>query len=498
MGYNRVLIGVDPDEHSDVIVKANLRTCLGWLEAMGYECDVQFIIEDSAWLRSFNQTDYGYDFIVWFKGTFGWTSSDAAKVILTGEAVIPTFIVGYSQAGGAGTTADLIGITRLATAGYKWLDHKNGFTYPGYTFEYEATAARLADLTPIVTVNSPTGTPTSGYAVWHQAKIVGPRTTIYVDAGGGTSGINLPNLIQEAVNDRVIDKPRYRLFGAVDLDDFPDNTMVLSDLETTYGIMQQYKIPSTWGIIADTSYINTVDQSLYDFVAAHSADKGGLIYPIDHAGNDYWDSAFSTIDANYQTSIANMLSKGIHNGSNAPEYTDSWGYRYFNTNALNDNGARVCEKYGLKAIRLSKAIKGTGVTANWIGSPQDAGSALSYHRGMLLLPSESFIASSETNLDLNSDLNKFAITVKAWIVGCLAHKHILYMHGANFYDGHSGGNAPGNVIMRAIGGLSSFMKDVVENVHPSRFYELLDRGSSFSTLGSSTSSSGIIGHGIIG
>ena len=57
----------------------------------------------------------------------------------------------------------------------------------------------------------------------------------------------------------------------------------------------------------------------------------------------------------------------------------------------------------------------------------------------------------------------------------LSQGSVTYLHGGNFYDGHDGGNAPGNLVMESIGQLSRAMSKIVENVHPSVFVEYANR-----------------------
>jgi hypothetical protein len=448
---------------------------MAWLERMGYEVDGRAVNPSSEWLEQFRYSDFGFEFIVFLTGTFGWGPNNPGTTILNGQSRIPTFCVGINKAD-TNSTMLSIGIERLTANQYKFVScAERGLRYPTLINEYQPSLSRQSDLTPICVVEDPTGTPTVGAEVFSQCKVEGEHSTVYVDCGGQSSGINLPLLMAVAIDDGAIEEPDYKLQGSIDLDDYPTPVTTLPDLQTTYAIQKKYNIPSTWGIISDTQAIGSVSQDQYDFVSANSPDKGGLLYPISHAGNNYWDGSFESIDQGYLTTILNMNSVGVKNGSDDLQ-TNSWGYRYFNTNAVNDNGARVCEKYNMGVIRLSTTIKGTGVLDNWLGSPSQIGSSVSFHRGLLLVPSYSFIASDEVNLDPQADILKFANTITGgWLNRGLSQGSVTYLHGGNFYDGHDGGNAPGNLVMESIGQLSRAMSKVVENVHPSVFVEYANR-----------------------
>lgn len=482
MPHYRALVGVDSDEAGDSIVGKQIRNVEALLLKMGYEVDIQFLIEGSTWLAEFERVDWGYDFIVFFKGTFGWNASDVGQVILTGEAIIPTFCMGLSLTD-TNSTIRSIGVNRVATASNKVVTHKRHstqFKYVVNTFQYEVAPTRVNDITILTEVDDPAA---STYTVFNQAKLKGTNTTVYVDVGSGSSA-NFPMLYQEALNDGLVPRPRYRLQGAFDIDDYPDSTNTLADLEATYAIQEQFNLPITYGIISDTGSIGNVDQSLYDFIAARQPNKGGLIYPIDHAGSDFWDSAYATIESNYQTSLTNMRSVGLRCGDNAPLYDNSWGYRFFNNNAVNGDGARIAEKYNFGVLRLANGIKSSGVTDKWLGTPTTtnnlAGHVFSIHRGMLLCGSGSFMGTGDISLDITTDASTFAPSLNHWFLS-LSDLLIPFVHGSNFYDAHDSGNAPGNVLLRQIGHCSQWMKDIVDFVHPSAFMEQYTRHNKIET-----------------
>ena len=102
-------------------------------------------------------------------------------------------------------------------------------------------------MTPICVVEDPTATPTVGTDVFSQCKVVGAKTTVYVDCGGQSSGINLPLLMAVAVDDGLIEAPDYKLQGSIDLDDYPTALTVLNDLETTYAIQKKIQHPIDLG-----------------------------------------------------------------------------------------------------------------------------------------------------------------------------------------------------------------------------------------------------------
>ena len=472
-----VLIVYDASWDKNVVLRRDLMTTMAYLDRMGYVPEAMVGIKESTWLGNFATDAQGYKFIVFMYGGFGWDAAENAAPILTGNAVIPTFCLGM-QTSDTNSTMKAIGINRVTTSATKWVTHKNGFEYPVITNQYEADSGegnRLADLTVLTEVQSPTVPATAGRTVFNQAKIVGPSTTVYVDCGGQGSCVYFPMLLQEAINDGLVAAPVKRLTGAVDLDDLPGPTNTLQDLVDIYALQTQYAMPATWGIISDAPAMPDVSQSLYDFVSERSPDRGGLIYPISHAGNTYWDTGnpatntAAIIESNYLDEIDRMASVGIKGGSDLAG-TNSWGYRYFNTNAVNDLGAQVCEKFSMGVMRLATAIpSSTGDITKWLGATDDAqsgpGTSISPHRGMALVTGVSYLGSAETNVALSSDA--YARTVSRWANRSLSQGSVLYMHGGNFYNGHSGGNAPGLTVMKAIGDMGAYMSDVVEHVHPS-------------------------------
>jgi hypothetical protein len=469
----KVLIGIRQNHIDDNNVKDCRLAVEGWLYRMGYEYDVVAFEDGSEYAASFADTDNGYEFIVWIRMSGGIVPGENIATLLDGSAVIPTFLI--MALDDSTSTADLVvGVRRTQTyaSHYKWVTHKNGFEYPVNTAEWKEASGFAGQWTAITTVQDPDGVGTQ----FAMAKREGSATTLYFD-GGGSVGFNLPLLLQEAIDDKVISKPPHKLIGTMDIDDLPDANTTLDDVQQVYALQAKYNIPIAWGVPGDATALSNINDEVISFVAQRTPDKGGLIFPIEHQGGTFWNDPVATIDTFYKLHNDNIQSEGISTGEDDKGY-DSWGYHYFNTNNINDNGAQVCEKYGFKVIRLENGEKTTNGDGkvNWIGSPEQAGPVFSYHRGMLLVGSGNSIASGDLSLDRDTNISEFALHIShKHLIEGLAHGNVIYMHGGNFYNGHSGGNAPGILVMSTVGDVMKHMRDVATWELPTALSAVLDR-----------------------
>lgn len=465
----------------------HLRVCRGWLGRMGYTVDEMVAELDSDFADSFSTTGNGYEFIVWVRIQTGIFASDKTATLLDGTAKIPTFITMPLDDSGS-TANQTIGVNRTKSysGNYKYCTHTaKGLTIPVETAEWQVTAGFESRLEVVMVVDDPeTTTPEPGYdpgkAVFSVAKIKGANyptsgTIVYFE-GGGTIGANLPLIMQEAIDDGLIEPPTYKLLGNFDNDDIPDPNHTLSDIQQTMELQEQYGIPSTWGI--DPVEWAALDQTIADYIISKNAVDGGLMYPIEHEGNTYWDDTYANIDSFYTSHVSSIQSNGLRLGYNA-DGLDSFGYHYFNTNAFNDDGAKVASQYGMKVCRLSTGFQaGSGTYPDkYIGIQAEGGHSFEWHRDMLLVNGVNAIGSGDVNLDPVADLDEFAQELSLWYQDCLAHGAVLYMHGGNFYDGHDGGNAPGFQVLRNIGDMQILCKDLCKHAFPTELYDAAIRDS---------------------
>jgi hypothetical protein len=440
------------------------------LNALGYTPEFIEATDGSTYLASFADVSHGYEFIIWIQIQGSLFDTENASTILDGTAVIPTFIMMPLNDSGS-TGASAMGVDRVTTYSgrYKWLDHVDGFSYPSQTAEYQRSDnTNGTGWTPITTFQVEEGTAGAGKTLFSTAKKVGTKTSIYFD-GGGTVSYLFPMLLQSAINDAVLTAPDKKLILTHDVDDVPDSLLTLADISDLYDVQAQYRMPMTWGIHGGDDNIGEADDSLYDYIAARTPDKGGYIYPIEHQGNTYWNDPVADIEAFYKTHIANIQGKGISTGRDVNGY-DSWGYHYFNTNNFNHNGARVCEKYGIKVARLSTGrITNNGDADNlWIGAT-DLDDSKQLVNGVLCVNGSNFIASSQQSLDPVTDADHYANHIsQSWMYGA-ATSSVPYVHGGNFYNGHDGGNAPGILLFQTMGVMSDFMRSVASWGHPSAY-----------------------------
>ena len=481
----KVLICYDISDAStaQVIGAANadgqLQIMRSQLERMGYSYEIMFATNTSQFFADFAKAAQGFEFIVFLNVAFSWSTSNIAHVFLTGAAKIPVFALGqYAQ---STTTAGVIGLNRITTRDYRWCTHvPSGAKLPLYTSEMDALNSTVAaSIVPLVTIDQPVGAPVYLSKLIAAGKRIGTNNNVYFDCAGLPNRSTLfPLLLQEAINDGKLQKPDYPLTGAFDVDDMPEeNPFSLADCENLYALQTRYNIPITWGMKTAVSQIANINGSLWGFVAQRTPDKGGLIYAIEHDGDDYWsESLESTIETEFLTAIDRAKAVGLTLGWDG---YDSWGYRFFNTNAINQSGLNVCKKYGINVARFNRGIKAPrNHTDKWI-RPIGRGNSITEYNGVLCIESATYIDLTERNVsilqepgraDAGYGLLRYAYTFSMWNDFCLAKGAPLYFHGDNFYyNGNNGGNAPGHLIFEAIAKCCEYASDVMKIVHPSAF-----------------------------
>jgi hypothetical protein len=253
----------------------------------------------------------------------------------------------------------------------------------------DATVA--ASIDALVTIDQPVGAPVYLPKLIAAGRRRGVNNNVYFDCAGLPNRSTLfPLLLQEAINDGKLQPPTYKLTGAFDVDDMPEESpMKVSDCEQLYALQQRYKIPITWGMKTSAAQIAAINHDTFAFVAARTPDKGGLIYAIEHDGDDYWsENSDTTIETQFLEAIARAQAVGLRLGWDG---YDSWGYRFFNTNAINQNGLNICAKYGINVARTNRGVKAPrNHTDKWI-RPIGRGNSITEYKGVMCIESATYI-----------------------------------------------------------------------------------------------------------
>lgn len=451
------------------------------LERMGYDAEI-LPLDDSSTIMDDGALRYEFCVLpftavgLWATWTVG-----AGKPIgrmAKGESAIPLFVLGVTSNNNAILLASLgAGPTDGATSARK-------LSWRGATWYMPQKVAYT------VTVQAHMGS----YAVWEQDSSSGVTGWLYKGARGWVyvaSGFNhpgdcnsLPMMLAEAILRGHIAPPPQKLKAVVDVDDMPAcdgivGIMDVSDVARVYEAMARMQMPNSWGIRPEDITAGRQSAAVSQYVAARTAEKGGLLYPVVHNGTWMWkDGAKAVKDAAYRADIATVNGAGIRVGSDAAQL-DAWGYSYANNNALDEESHQLQQPgsdytasvdgyssragYGWRVVRLDGL---GGNNSESIGEPVEVFGA-TWYRGMRLVASHVHIGSSVLTADFDgADRTMISIHCARWIRYGLCYGMPFYIHGQNCLQ--TGGNAPGARWLELLAGLhEAGLSNVVQYVHGS-------------------------------
>lgn len=461
------------------------RAAIAMLNKLGYEVDLRAVDNTpSTFLDSIGRV-YSFIYIPHLRGS-GWTTwnsgaGSAIGRILKGQCPIPVFITGVDQSANVAVLAAVGANTRDAGSYRKvlWRGKRWYMSCGSYTVTQQA---HMTNLSTLMTDSTATGA-----AAW---RFKGANGWVYVSAGAAYNGDNmpLPMLLTEAVDAAHIAAPAKKLRIVLDIDDMPDcgggggnGTQTVADLERVYAAQQKLNMPCSWGIRSEDIVGGRMGQPLLNFITAHTADKGGLLYPVAHCGNWAWSGVNkATKVANFASDVATITAAGIRIGS-ANQF-DAWGYTYFNNNAFDEETLQLATAeagywasadnltsksgYGWKVVR-SAPIGGLNLTP--IGGNDLGCFGKTWHRGIRVVGSFSNIASTTKSLDPDdgaAGTTAMAIQCERLFSRSAAFDAPFYIHGSNCYDGHDGGNAPGTVWLEILADVyAAGLSGIMEFVH---------------------------------
>lgn len=453
------------------------------LSELGYSVDVKAVSDVTTTL--FDSVGRCYEFVyipAIFDG-FGWTtwtsgSGKAIGKVLKGATPIPVFVAGVSAASEAKIVAALGAGTKEASA-YRKIKWRGKYWY-GKTGAYDLVQQpHMTNLSTFITKPDDTKS-----IAW---KFKGASGWVYACAGEnyGGDGSFIIHMLAEAVIDGVVDAPPKKLPVVIDLDDTPDTyngAMTVADLDRAYAAMQRMSMPSTFGIQADN--LGTVSSDMAAWVRSRTVDRGGLLYPIVHAGNWFWNASTKAVaDTKYRADIAAVVAKGIRVGATDAQ-TDAWGYMYFNNNAFNEESIQlgspersmassplndgIISGYGWRVARAFTI--GGAFNTNPIPATSRPAKGKTWHRGVLIVGSFTSLGASDLTLDPDdgaTGTNKFSNQCSRIFSWAAAYRSPLYMHGSNLYQ--TSGNAPGTVWLELLAdNYEAGLSHVIEFVHGSK------------------------------
>lgn len=460
------------------------------LTTMGYKVDL-LAVQDSA---SVLMDDIGarYEFVVIpnVDGTASWTTwtSGAGKPIgrtLKGASPIPVFVCGVRMPSDTKIDAAIGAGARSAEAqrAVQW----RGVTWYQYCGTYTLTnQSHMSNLETLAY-----GATQADAVMW---RFKGSGGWVYASAGTNHTGEYslLMHMMAEAVMAGHIKAPPRKLPLVFDFDDMPDcygGAQTIADMERLYSAQQRLSMPCAWGIRCDDIPLNRMPVAMSDWVAARTADKGGLIYPITHSGAWFWkDGAKSVKDTKFRDDIALCNSRGIRVGWTADQ-TDQWGYYYFNTNSFDQLTLELASPetaywtspdnkssragYGWAVARSDKL---DGINNKSIGEITYLTRGTTWHRGVLVVGAWSPFGAGTKSLDFGDGASG-TTTASQSCNRLLGYSHggigAMYLHGSNTYDGHSGGNAPGTRLIEVLAdNYQAGLRNVVQFVHGSELANL--------------------------
>lgn len=342
------------------------------LDAFGYDVDFLYINDNDALFDQATPVSpvdgVAYDFAVFPKHSAGIPDAPGGKLLnwrRNGLAPIPVFVCGWNQAG----TTQRAGVNNRHSSSPSaeiatWLQSGTGqaITFPWNAQRYENEAA-----TAIVTVAAATN-PGADTIAW---KWAGTSANVYICASSTTNSLYnlLPVLIQEAVAAGDIPAPTRRNKIIVNLDDFPaesgNDQTTLAVLTRVHAKCVEVGAIATMGVHGD--FFTAADADIVAFVQANHQSRGGNLYIIDHlvsndtAPTEYFDWDMTDGDGLLDTTVALRQAEADsrHQATIAhfAEYVDidnaTGGYRFFNQNAIGNEGLVLLKSYGMKIVRCA-------------------------------------------------------------------------------------------------------------------------------------------------
>ena len=452
------------------------------LERMGY--DVELLPLDDA-STIFDDGALRYEFVVLPFVNHGgfwttWTEGAGKPIgrIMKGETAMPLFCVGvyannHTQllaALGAGVT-DAAAYRKLLWRGATWyMPHVSAYT---------------------VVIRSHM----SNYAVWQTDSeggttgwlYKGARGWVYVSSGNNHPGEcnSLPFMLAEAIMRGHIAPPPRKLAAVVDVDDMPacdgvNGIMTLADVQRVYAAMAAMQMPNSWGIRPEDISSGRQSAAISNFVAQHSADRGGLIYPIVHNGNWHWKNGTKTVkDGLYRADIATVTGAGIPVGDDAGQL-NAWGYTYANQNSWDEESHQLGQPgsdytaspdgftsrmgYGWRVCRLDALSVNNTKT---IGEPEEV-HGQTWYRGTRLVASRIQLGSGTLSQDFDdggAGRSDIVFQCARFIRFTFCYGMPFYIHGQNCYQAPTG-DAPGTRWLELLAGVhAAGLSNVVQYVH---------------------------------
>lgn len=458
-----------------------------WLSSMGYQVDERPLEDASTFASTLTAASYEFIVIPHLRGA-SWTtwSSGSDKPIgqmLKGNVPITVFALGIDQDNNALILANVGAGPKAVPSSNSKVLWRNCDWYMPRTAYSITQQAHMGSLGILQTDG------TGAYSVaW---RYHGANGWVYVQAGQQYNGIghSLHLLMVEAIEAGHILPPPLKHRLVIDVDDMPAGDTATSirilDVERVYAAQQRMKMPCSWGLRPEDWVGKRVPPEVTQFIAARTADKGGLLYPVVHSGLWYWkDGTKSEKQALFFADLATFVAANIRVGR-SDSMVDQWGYMYVNNNAYDEETFQLaspetaiwCDPtnsvvktgYGWKVARLDtfNAINNEGY-----GVPRTSSAGLfSTVRGTRLIGSWTSMASSDVSVDFDDGGAGGIIAANSWsgmFTQCGMRRASFYMHGQNCFIDHDGGNAPCTRILESFASLyEAGMHKVVQYVHGS-------------------------------
>ena len=453
------------------------------LERLGYDPEI-IPLDDAS--TSFDGGELRYEFLVLPFVNHGgfWTTwvSGAGKPIsriMKGETAIPFFAVGVNS-NNQTQLAQNLGAGVMDTATNRKLLWRGATHYMPVVGAY--AVVQQAHM--------------SQYAVWQTDSVGGTTGWLYKGARGWvyvSSGYNHPGdcnsfplMLAEAVMRGHVTAPPQKITAVVDIDDMPasdgvNGVMSISDLDRLYAALTTLRMPNSFGIRPEDITAGRQDATMNAWVAARTADRGGLLHPIVHNGNwVFKDGAKSVKDAAYRADVTVVKNAGIRVGTDEQQL-NAWGYTYFNNNACDEltmhlgqpgedftasiDGFTAQPGYGWRVARLENI--GGNNTAT-IGEPVEV-HAQTWYRGIRLVASHIHMGSATLTADFDdggAGQAQIALQFGRLIRYGFGYGMPIYIHGQNCYQ--TGGNAPGTRWLELLAAVhAAGLHHVVQYVHGS-------------------------------
>lgn len=423
----------------------------------GYQPDVRVIRSTAATeYDDLTTNDYAFCIVPRVRPGENWHVSSEILSFLNGSLGITTFVLS-ARPWGVGDIEGAVGTIRntSSVSNFKclWGDKEV------YTRGQPQNLDGNKDTTAIVVSEDDA----TDVLVW---RLIGNNGAVYCDASeivsGELYGGFWPIMFQEAINAGHVEAPPRRALTCIDLDDFPDATTTLSDVETLYALMRQYSIPLTIGI--NPSIDAQVDSEILEYIADRTWLRGGLFYPIVHNTNTTaldMTAVYATVKSQFEGAdgIGYMRDKF---GDDMPLHQGK--YTYFPNNDVADGFMRLANEYGVTSIR----VDGAGAAEDGIFEP--AGSIQDFtRRGVRVLGSSSPFTDTDNQhaVDSSDEILAFLVGFGQATILSAYYLQPFYFHGTEVYIDHTGSTAPGYRFLERYGAMINACADVIRFAHPS-------------------------------